>query len=573
METNMEGVPNSGHPAEASGPIQTLINACLGWNAVIILVSLVLSIYIFRLQDFGRLGRPVQYFAAITALIPLGIAIYAGLGMYQRKPYGRYASMGLYLVGFVVSLIGTITVWGVWDTFEPLADGLIRTPWLISGFALAYALNWLSARFDETNPVNGALLNAALAVAVLTLILVLWFSGILDGITHVIGVYLNFSPVEDGGVLTIPALQAWLFTIATVVFSVLGWRVLLAADTFGETPFERDAWQGWLMLAPNIFGFAVFFAGPLLLSLYLSFTDSTVGQIPNIVGVDNYIEILSMQVRPIESDIPQDALDVGFVEMFTYGFGGQQYVVGAKDRLFWISLRNTLLFCLFQLPLSTIPALLLAMVLNSKLPGMKLFRAIYFLPSVAAVVGTALIWRWLYTPTIGFFNHFISQAVNAINVIPGIQLTDPQILWLTDPGVVLISMVLLSAWQVVGFNTVLFLAGLQGIPNVLYEAATVDGANRWEQFLNVTLPMLAPTTFFVVITTVIQILQVFNEPFALFPSQPIPENATTSVYYLYRRGFFQFEFGYASSVAWLLFLIIFAITFIQFRAQREGAYE
>jgi multiple sugar transport system permease protein len=214
----------------------------------------------------------------------------------------------------------------------------------------------------------------------------------------------------------------------------------------------------------------------------------------------------------------------------------------------------------------------LSLILNSKLPGVNFFRALYFIPSIAAVVGTALIWRWLYDPTIGYFNYIIGEIVNFLNSTLGFNLSDPNIQWLTGPGVVLFSIVFLASWQAVGFNTVLFLAGLQGIPNTLYEAATVDGANRWQQFRNVTLPMLAPTTFFVSITTIVTGLQVFNEPFALFPARPIPVQATTSVFYLYNRGFNRFEFGYASSVAWLLFIIIFAVTLVQFRLQRSDAY-
>jgi multiple sugar transport system permease protein len=135
-----------------------------------------------------------------------------------------------------------------------------------------------------------------------------------------------------------------------------------------------------------------------------------------------------------------------------------------------------------------------------------------------------------------------------------------------------LAIVILAAWQVVGYNTVLFLAGLQGVPNVLYEAAKIDGANPWQRFLNVTLPMLAPTTFFVLITTMVTGLQVFNEPYALFPSRPIPEDATTLVYYLYTQGFNQFQFGYASAIAWVLFAIIFVFTFIQFRVNSSQAY-
>jgi ABC-type sugar transport system permease subunit len=185
---------------------------------------------------------------------------------------------------------------------------------------------------------------------------------------------------------------------------------------------------------------------------------------------------------------------------------------------------------------------------------------------VAAVVGTALIWRWLYDPQVGFINY----SINTIASWLGRPAVDIQ--WLSNPSIVLMSVVIMAAWQVVGYNTVLFLAGLQGVPKELYEAARIDGANAWGQFRNVTLPMLAPTTFFVIITTMITGLQAFNEPYSLFVSEPIPENATTMVYYMYIQGFKGFQFGYASAIAWVVFFIIFAFTFIQFRANRNDAY-
>jgi multiple sugar transport system permease protein len=151
---------------------------------------------------------------------------------------------------------------------------------------------------------------------------------------------------------------------------------------------------------------------------------------------------------------------------------------------------------------------------------------------------------------------------------------EPQTQWLSDPNIMLFSVVIMAAWQLIGFNTVLFLAGLQGIPGTLYEASFVDGASRWQQFRLITVPLLAPTTFFVVITNVITGLQVFNEPYALFTTEPLPEAVQTSVYYLYSRGFRgTFEFGYASAVAWVLFALIFLATLAQFRLQRSGAYD
>jgi ABC-type sugar transport system permease subunit len=154
------------------------------------------------------------------------------------------------------------------------------------------------------------------------------------------------------------------------------------------------------------------------------------------------------------------------------------------------------------------------------------------------------------------------------------SVTDPQIRWLSSSNTALLAVIIMAAWQWVGFNTVLFLAGLQGIPRELYEAATVDGAGSWDKFWRVTLPLLAPTTFFVVTTTVIQAMQVFEQVFILIPGQNPsgPDNSTlTVVLYLYQRGFQRFEQGYASAIAWVLFLLIFGATLLQFQRQRSSS--
>jgi len=517
--------------------------------------------------EFYNLGSPVQTFAGFIALAPavisaIGIIFLLSPPSHPRANTGRYISITLFLVGHVLAFATLANQWGLYGSFELLVDGIMANGNLTLGFALAYAIYWVSGRFfDEESSTAGVLDRIALGIAGLTLIALLISSNVLGGISFILGTYGN--------------LETIITTLVVVAFGVLAYSMLMNGEHFNEMPEQRTAWQGWLMLSPNIIGFMLFFAGPLLLSFYLSFTDSSVGQVPNFVGLDNYAEIMSLEfVNQDNVDEPaQTALSFGYTVLATIEQGDTRLVIGAKDRLFWLSLRNTLIFCLLLLPLAIAPALALSLVLNSKLPGMKIFRAIYFLPSVAAVVGTALIWRWLYNPATGYYNYAITSAVDFMNNTFGTTIIDPQIEWLTDPAIVMFSMVFLAAWGLVGYNTVLFLAGLQGIPGVLYEAAMIDGANRWGQFRNVTLPMLAPTTFFVLITTIVTGLQVFNEPYTLFPLQPIPENATTAVYYLYRRGFFFFEFGYASSIAWILFLIIFSITLIQFRLQRGGAYE
>ena len=537
-----------------------VIALALIWHLVIAVASVWLATTIFRMETLTILGKradlgaPVQYFAAAVALTPAVLALVGSILLVQRKNMGRYLSLTLNFGGLALSLFALFGLWGLYESFEYIVDGIMANAPLLLGFALAYALFWLGGRLS---PGRGrvSLERLGLAVGALTLMFFLLLSNILGGLGEIASSYSAWS--------------TWLVTGAVLVFGLMTWQMLRLGRLFGETPDGRNAWQGWFMLSPNILGFLFFFAGPLLLSFYLSFTDASVGQVPNVIGVQNYANLLALEVVTVddESVRAQNALSFGYAVVQEFSLGDTRVVIGAKDRLFWISLRNTLLFCLLLFPLAILPALGMSLILNSSLPGVGFFRALYFLPSVAAVVGTALIWRWLYTPTVGYINYALTTVTNWLGV------ADPEIEWLSDPRVVLFSMVLLSAWQVVGYNIVLFLAGLQGIPNALYEAAKIDGANGWQRFRNVTLPMLAPTTFFVLITTLITGLQVFNEPYALFPSIPIPENATTLVYYLYQQGFTRFNFGYASAIAWVLFLIIFGFTFLQFRLNRNDAYD
>ncbi len=544
-----------------------LLWATAVWQVVIAIAAAVLAYRVFAAETFmilgnpAELGRPVQVFAALVVFAVTVLGIVGSVMLVLRMPQGRYMSLLLNTSGMALSGFVLLGLWGVYGSFERIVDGVMENALILLGFALAYALFWIAGRLPEDSRGRSGLETVSLGIAGLTLIAFLLVSGLLQGMAFALSQYSS--------------LTTQIVSAAFTIFMILMLRLLQVGHLFGETPDERAAWQGWLMLAPNIFGFVLFFAGPLLLSLYLSFTDSSVGQVPQMNNAANYREILSLELQPttdLEAN-PQAALTFGYATLTSFRIGDTRYVIGARDVGFWISMRNTLVFCLMLLPLAVIPALGMSLVLNSKLPGVNIFRAVFFLPSVAAVVGTALIWRWLYDPTIGYINYAISGVVGALNIIPGFNVEDPAIQWLTGPGVVLFSIVLLSAWQVVGYNTVLFLAGLQGIPKVLYEAAQIDGANRWQQFRNVTLPMLAPTSFFVLITTMVTGLQVFNEPYALFPSRPIPSQARTSVYYMYTQGFNEFQFGYASSVAWILFLIIFAFTLVQFRINSSNAYE
>jgi ABC-type sugar transport system permease subunit len=511
-------------------------------------------------QQLVRLGDPVIIVVTGIILLPALLAVFSTLQLLRNQNAGRYAALILQFLGLVFSVVALVQLWGFFDSFELIADRIMENPWLLAGIPVAYIVFWLGGRFSDRSRWRGWLETAGALVGMATLIAVLVLSNFLTFANNILSSYSN------------PA--TWVATVLLIIFAYVGWRMLMLGTYFNETQDETAAWQGWLMLSPNIVGFMIFFAGPLLLSFYLSFTDSTVGTVPNVVWFENYGRILSLEFRTLDDPAAtaQSALSFGYEPLGEIQLGASRLVIGALDRLFWISLRNTFLFCLLLIPMSVLPALGLSLVLNSKLPGVNFFRAVYFLPSVAAVVGTALIWRWLYNSENGYINYAITQLINRLNGL-GFQLSDPAIAWLTGPSVVLISMVLLAAWQNIGFNTVLFLAGLQGISKELYEASSIDGANRWETFLYITVPMLAPTTFFVIITTMITGLQVFNEPYALFVARPIPENATTSVFYLYNQGFKSFDFGYASAIAWILFAGIFIMTLIQFRFQRSNAYE
>lgn len=283
----------------------------------------------------------------------------------------------------------------------------------------------------------------------------------------------------------------------------------------------RETIDAYSMLLPTIIGVAVFFAVPLGISFYLSFTDARLFGDPTIVGFDNYIRALT------------------------------------RDATFWRALSNTALFSLFTLLFSTIPALILALLLNEQLVGRTFFRVVYFIPVVASVVGVSLLWRYLLNIDFGFVNYAIGFF--GIEAIP----------WLTSPRWGLASVIMVFSWKTIGYNMVIFLAGLQGVPRQLYEAASLDGAGRLRQFFNITLPMLSPTTFFVTVTTLINCLQIFDVPVALGLTRANTvgpaDSMLTVVPLLWREAFIASRMGYASALAWVLFTIIMVITFVQFR--------
>ncbi len=491
--------------------------------------------------------------ASILLLIDLGGV--AGLAL--QRSFGRSLS----LAGDYLTFLGAILVlFQLNDVFRGL-DALGAT--FIRGvpFGLIAILAWVVTGWGEQRGTLERTRRIARFVAWGAVVAMLLAVGLLPG------------------VLTFLARTAQPFQLGLVVIALvsgyLAWRTFQSdvAEELAISNRTTRTLDGLLFASPNLLGFAAFFAGPLVFSLFVSLTEWDAFGDPTFVGLGNYVEILALNVGIASAgQSASEVLAPGYFEWFSIG----NVVVGAQDVLFWRSIRNIVVFTLFALPLSTIPALFLATLLNSKAPGIKVFRAIYFVPSIAGVVAVALIWRQLFDSTIGWLNYLISLTVAGLNNLPGVTITDPRIQWLSDADIALFSLVIVFSWMFIGYNAVLFLAGLQGVDKTLHEAAMIDGANRWQRFRNITLPSLRPTTFFVVASTGILTLQLFGENVVLFPTTtPIgagPQNSTlTPVVYLYEQGFRRFAFGYASAVAWVLFVLIFIFTLVQFRRQREQA--
>lgn len=280
----------------------------------------------------------------------------------------------------------------------------------------------------------------------------------------------------------------------------------------------------FFFLAPAIGAIFIFFFIPVLAAFLISFTDFdiyTLGDFSTLrfIGFDNYSKLLT-------------------------------------DELFWTSLKNTFYFVLVAGPLSIAVSLFAALLLNSKLTKFKaLFRLAYFLPVITTLVAVAIVWRFIYHPNFGILNFFLGLfGINPID-------------WLGDPFWAMPSIIILAVWKNFGYNMIIFIAGLQNIPEELYEAAEIEGANGFQKFVHITLPMLAPTTLFVSIITMIGYFQLFAEPYVMTQGGPL--NKTLSiVQYMYQEGFRWWNMGYSASIAFVLFIIIFIGTLIQFKVQK-----
>lgn len=287
-------------------------------------------------------------------------------------------------------------------------------------------------------------------------------------------------------------------------------------------------WQKWkwvlFFIAPSLIGMLVFILYPLISSLGIALTDWTLPRQPNFIGLDNFRTLLN-------------------------------------DPDFWNAVKNTLLFIMLYVPSVFMLGLALALFLNKKLRGMLVVRATTFMPVVASWVVVSLIWRWIFNPSFGPINYGLSLL--------GIQ--GPE--WLYQPTSALIAVVITTVWKDIGYIALLYLGGLQSISETYYEAARIDGANRWQIFRRITIPMLTPTMFFVVITLVINYFQMFDQIW-LMPVRDTAAERQLSVIVveIVRNAFSYNRMGYASAMSWVLFALIFAITFVQLRVQKRWVY-
>jgi len=307
-------------------------------------------------------------------------------------------------------------------------------------------------------------------------------------------------------------------------------KVLEAGKTSQRPPVrykkknkKGDLPSALLFLSPTLIIFSAFILFPVIFSFYLSFQKWNMfsGQ-TTFVGLDNYIRMF-------------------------------------QSAEFWSVLKNTAYYTFGTIPLNMGFSLLVAYILHKKIFGKKLLRTLFFAPVIISPVAAAVIWRWLYDPNFGLVNYFI-----------GLFGFDP-VNWLNDPTAAMFALIVMGVWKTFGINMVLFAAGLQAIPENYYEAAEIDGAGQWAKFKNITIPLLAPTTFFIMVMSMISSFQVFDIVYVLTSGGPLGATKVM-VFYVYEHAFKYFEMGYASAAAYVLFAILFALTLLQVKYMKNKVY-
>ena len=285
---------------------------------------------------------------------------------------------------------------------------------------------------------------------------------------------------------------------------------------------KQEALLGWLFISPALIGFGIFTFGSMLYSLYLSFTDYNLMAKPNLVGLSNYARAFK------------------------------------QDQYFYPYFGNTLFFVITLVPLVLVFSLALALLINKKTGMMtKFYRVALFLPSITSTVAISMVWIWIFNPDMGIMN----------NILYALGVQNPP-MWLSDPKWSKPALVIMRVWQMGGYYMLMFLTGLKTIPENLYEAANMDGATPWQKLTKITLPMLANTTFVVVIMLVIEAFNMFESIFIMTQGGPVGSTSTI-MYYIYEQGFMNYNMGYASALAWIFFALIMIVTMIQYRFRNE----
>ena len=299
----------------------------------------------------------------------------------------------------------------------------------------------------------------------------------------------------------------------------------------------REALSGFAWLLPALVILVAFRVIPIILSVRMSLYDWGMAGARAFVGLGNYSAVL-------------------------------------RDPVFWQSLLNTGWYVLFEVPLILFISLFVAILLNQKIRGLGVYRTIYYLPVVTSIVAVSVVWRWILQPDRGLLNYILSWFH-----ISGIRwLQDPRGLFqliagpsvqlpfsLRGPSIALLSLVMMGIWKGIGYSTIIFLAGLQNIDKSYYEAARIDGAGRWAMFRHVTWPQLAPTTFFIVVMSAIGGLQGGFEQARVMTQGGPAESTVTLGYYIYMKGFEEYQLGYASTIAWVMFVLILVMTLINWK--------
>ena len=289
---------------------------------------------------------------------------------------------------------------------------------------------------------------------------------------------------------------------------------------------QREALAGYLLLSPWLLGIILFVAGPMVTSAVLSFPKYDIVRTPEWIGLKN------------------------FVDIFT------------RDRLFWPSMRLTFQYALILVPFALVGSLLAALSLNQALKGTALYRTFFFLPHLTPIVAAAVLWGWLFNPDVGPINHMLRTWFDVADP-PG---------WFRSPQWAFWGLIIMAMWGAIGGNSMLiFLAGLQGVPQELYEAASIDGAGAATKFWNITLPMLTPTIFFNMVLGIIGALKVFAAAFVATEGGPAYATWFYALH-IYTRAFKYFGMGYASALTWIFFFIMLALTWIQFQGSKRWVY-